>query len=76
MRTTKPSEAAGYTYVEIDGGWWQTLAGRWCECPKCDRILTYREFGYGSSGMCASCRPDLLPPKPPKARASKKGLKK
>jgi hypothetical protein len=72
-RPQEPSEPNGYLWVEHNGAWWPTLAGRWTACPTCDRPFTYREFAYGSSGLCATCRPDLLPAKPPKPRATKKG---
>ncbi len=58
---SKPDSGDGYTYIEFNGRWWQTLAGRWNECPKCDRMLAYPEFMAGTSGVCSWCRPDLLP---------------
>lgn len=74
-RSAKPSpedifsEANGYSWVEHEGRYWMTLAGRWTECPKCDRPFTYREFLFGQYGACSWCRPDLLPPLDRKAEA-------
>lgn len=67
---------SGYTYVTYEGQDWPTLAGRWHKCPKHNRLLTWREFAYGSSGMCSWCRPDLLPYVPRVRAAAKSGIKR
>ncbi len=59
-------------WVEVEGFWWPTIGGRWHACPRCDRPLTHREFMAGSSGICATCRPDLMGPYVPRKRTKKK----